>query len=281
MINKTFPLSGPIDLSCRLGYGSITVHAEEGVSEAAVVLTPRDKESDAAAEAVVEMRGSTLLVQARKPRGGLFDMPVFSGRSTERDALDVDITVPSGTPVKIGSFGAAVVVHGRCGPADIASGSTSTELDEVDGDLRLRYGTGPARATRVTGSVAVKSGAGSAIFGEVGGSLDMACGTGNLEVSVAHGNVRLRTGSGNASVASAEGDVELVSGSGSLSVGLPAGKSARLDVVTGGGRLNSQIPVEDNAPAAAGRTITIRLRTGSGDANIYRATPTVPADKTA
>jgi hypothetical protein len=115
----------------------------------------------------------------------------------------------------------------------------------------------------------------------VGGSLDMACGTGNLEIGTAHGSVRLRTGSGQASIGAAESDVELVSGSGGLSVGLRAGQSARLDVVTGGGRLDSELPVEDTPPSATGRAITIRARTGSGDVRIFRAEQTVPEDKTA
>jgi hypothetical protein len=277
----TFPLTGAIDLSCRVGYGSITVHAEDGVREATVALTPRDPASDLAARSTVEMRGTTLVVHAPKPRGTVFDIPLFTGRFAERDAVDVEITVPSGTHVKIASYGADVVVHGRCGSADIAGGSTSTQVDDVDGDLRLRYGSGPARALRVTGSVVVKSGAGAASFGEVGGALDMACGTGNLDVGTAHGSVRMRTGSGQVSIGVAESDVELVSGSGGLSVGLRAGQSARLDVVTGGGRLNSELPVEDTPRASTGRSIKIRARTGSGDFRIFRAEQSVPADKTA
>jgi hypothetical protein len=277
---KTFPLTGPIDLSCRIGYGSITVHAEDGVGDATVALTPRDPDSDITEHIKVDLRGSTLIVHGPKPRT-VFDLPLFSGRLTGRDAVDVDITVPSATAIKISSFGADIVVHGRCGTADIAGGTTSTQLDDVDGDLRLRYGSGPARVQRVTGSAVVKSGAGEASFGEVGGAVDMACGTGNLEIGTAHGTVRLRTGSGQASIGVAESDVELVSGSGGLSVGLRAGQSARLDVITGGGRLDSELPVEDAPPASTGRAIMIRARTGSGDVRIFRAEQSVPADKTA
>ena len=280
MTTTTFPLTRPIDLSCRVGYGSITVHAQDGIREAAVELTPRDPDSDVAERTRVDLRGTTLIVHAPKPRT-VFDLPLFTGRTSGRDALDVDITVPSGTHVKIASLGADVVVQGRCGSADVAGGSTSTQIDEVDGDLRLRYGSGPAHVERVTGSAMVKSGAGAATFGEVGGSLDMACGTGNLDIAIAHGSVRLRTGSGQASIGVAESDVELVSGSGGLSVGLRAGQSARLDVITGGGRLDSELPVEDAAPASTRRAITIRARTGSGDVRIFRAEQSVPEDKTA
>lgn len=284
MTTKTFPLAGlagPVELNCRMGFGSITVHADDDVREAKVVLTPHDPSSDAVAQTVVELRGSTLIVHARKPRGTVFDLPVLVGRAAERDAIDLDVTVPSGTPLKISSYGADLVVHGRCGTSDIASGIASTQLDHVDGDLRLRYGSGPARTRQVSGSVVVKSGSGAAWFGEVLGDVNMAWGSGSLELGIAHGGVRMRTGAGQASIAVAEHDVEFASGSGGLSVGLPAGQSARLDIVTGVGRLVSDLPVEDAPPAATGRTTTIRARTGSGDVHIFRAEPAVPDDKIA
>lgn len=270
MTTKTFPITGLIDVSCRLGFGAITVHADQPTSEAKVVLTPRTESSDILDRTIVEMRGSTLVVQSRKPRGAVFDIPVFTGR-IDADALDVDITVPPGTPLRLASYAADVVVHGRCGSADIASGASSTQLGEVDGRLRLRYGSGPSHADRVRGSVVVKCGSGAATFGEVDGPIDMACGTGSLDVTTARGRVRMRTGTGHTSIGIAEGDVEVTSGSGALSVGLRPGQSARLDVVTGGGQLRSDLPVEDHPPATAHEAITIRARTGSGDVHVFRA----------
>ncbi|MDQ1690222.1 MAG: hypothetical protein QOD87_330, partial [Pseudonocardiales bacterium] len=41
MTIQTFPLSGPINLQCRFGFGSLTVRAEDGISEASVQLTAR------------------------------------------------------------------------------------------------------------------------------------------------------------------------------------------------------------------------------------------------
>jgi hypothetical protein len=269
----SFPLSGPIQLSCRLGMGTITVHADDGVTEAKVVLTARDAKSDYVERTTVELSGSTLVVHGPKPRGPLFDLPVFAGRFGERDAVDADITVPAGTPIKIASWGADVVVKGQAGTTDIMSGSTTTEIDDVDGDLRLRYGSGPARARRVTGSVVVRAGSGSMTFGEVAGSIEVGCGSGSLDVGNAAGRVRMRTGTGQATIGAAGGDVDFTSGSGGLSVGLRRGQPARLDVITGAGQLRSDVAVEDAPPADTARAITIRARTGSGDVRIFRADP--------
>jgi hypothetical protein len=273
---SSFPVSRPIDLHVRLGFGTITVHADEGVAEAKVTITARDSSSDAVARTAVEMRDTTLVVHAPKPRGNVFDIPVFAGRR-ERDALDVDITVPAGTPMKIASWGADVVVTGRSGTSDIASGSTAITLEQVDGDLRLRYGSGPAQIQRVSGSVVIRAGSGTATFGQVGESLEVGCGSGSLEVGTAGGRVRMRTGSGHASIGAAGGDVDFASGSGGLSVGLRRGQPARLDVVTGAGQLRSELPIEDNPPANTVRALTIKARTGSGDVRIFRAEP-APVD---
>lgn len=271
MSTSSFPVSQPIELSARLGFGTITVHADDGVTEATVTISPRDPGSDTEARTTVEMRGSTLVVHGPKPRGTVFDIPIFGGRRSDRDALDVEITVPAGSTLRIASWGADVTVTGRSGMADIASGATTVAVEHVDGDLRLRYGSGPARVERVSGSVVVRAGSGSLTFGEVAGSVEVGCGSGSLDVGVAGGRVRMRTGSGQASIGTARGDVDFTSGSGGLSVGLRRGQPARLDVVTGAGQLRSDLPVEGERPAGTGQAITIRARTGSGDVHIRRA----------
>jgi hypothetical protein len=272
MTEKTFDLTGPINLDCRIGFGSVAVRAEEGVAQARVVLTPRDPDSDVVEHTTVELRGPTLVVQAPRQRGGLFDVPLLSRRSRDRDGLDVDVTVPAGTAMRISSDGADIVISGRSGSADIVSGSASVLLDDVDGDLRLRHGSGPAMARRVTGSVEAKFGSGKLSLGDVGGPIDVTCGSGTLMVGVAHGTLRLRTGSGGATIDAAEGDVDLTSGSGDLSIGLRPGHTARLDVVTGSGRLHSELAVDD-APPSGADPATIRARTGSGDVHLRRAAP--------
>jgi hypothetical protein len=268
-MNYEFPLTGAINLDCRLGYGAISVHAVEDLSTATVALSARESGSDVAEKCVVEMQGRTLTVRGRKPPNTIFDMPVFLGRASPRDALDADISVPAGTAMKISSYGADLIIDGRGGSADIASGATTIRIENVDGDLRVRFGSGPVQVSRVSGTVVLRYGSGEAHLGEIGGALDMACGSGSLDVQIAHGSVRARTGAGRASVGCAYGDVDLTSGSGGLEVGLPPGQNARLDVLTGGGQLQSELDVHDRAPG--GEAITVRTRTGSGNVRLFRA----------
>jgi hypothetical protein len=262
-----FPLSGPINLSARLGHGSLTVLAVDDLTEASVELTPRDGAEDYVDRITVEMAGPTLTVHAPR-QGGVFDL--FADRVRGQSAVDVVVRVPSDTAIKIATFTAGIVVRGRCGGADIASGSARIELDDVNGDLRLRYGHSSSSAKRVSGSVTVRSGAGNARFGEILGSLQSGFGSGRLEVDSVHGAVRSRTGAGEARLGAVYGDVDLASGSGAMSIGLPAGVTARLEVHTGSGRVRSDLPIEDEPKAAKG-AITVRARTGSGDVRLFRA----------
>jgi hypothetical protein len=267
MTTKTIPLTGPINLIGRIGHGSFTVTAKDDITEATITLVARSTDSDIVQRTAVELRGRTLTV-ATPRQGGVFDLALLGGRR-DRDALDATVIVPSGTAVKISTFTADISITGRSGNADVASGSSTIGIEHVDGDLRLRYGNGTAHVARVTGSVEARSGAGNVHFGEIGGALSCGCGTGDLTVSAVHGAVRSRAGSGTASLGAVYGDVDLASGSGAMTIGLPAGTTVRLDVTTGSGRVESDVPVED-APRGKGRPITVRARTGSGDVRLVR-----------
>jgi hypothetical protein len=266
MTTKTFALTQPINLVGRIGHGSFRVTALDDLTEATVTLTARTEGSEVLSRMSAELRGSTLQISSPR-QGGIFDL---LGGSRNHDAVDVEVTVPSGTPIKISSFTADITVTGRCGPADIASGASEINADHIDGDLRLRYGSGNCHIDHVTGSVQTRSGSGDAWFGEVGGALSSACGTGRLEVGTVRGAVRFRAGSGGATFGAIYGDVDLASGSGELRIGVPAGVSARLDLTTGSGHVDPQLPISQT-PAGGGRPITIRARTGSGDVQLFRA----------
>jgi hypothetical protein len=268
MTTKTFPLSGPINLQLRIPHGAVTVEAVDGLAEASVEAVPRHKNSDVLERLVIELDGPTLLV--RSPRqGGVFDLPIFGRRG--RDELDVQIRVPSGTAMHLLTFTASITVQGRVGGADLAWGAADASLDHVGGDLRVRFGSGTVRVAQVDGSVELRSGAGAVDLGEVRGAITAGCGSGNFDVLLAHDAVRSRSGSGNARIGAAHGDVDLVSGSGNVQIGVPAGVIAELDVSTGAGRIESDLPIDDAPRDAAAASIKLRARTGSGRVRLFRA----------
>lgn len=263
----TFPLSGPINLMVKIGTGSVTVTCRDDLAEATVVLTPRVPDSDILQRYTVEMQGPTLTVTGPRS-GGLSD--VFTGWRRDRDAVDIEVTVPTRTACKINTGTAPVIIKGTCGGADVATGTGDVTLDTIDGDLRLRTGSADATIESVTGDANTRTGSGDVQFGETGGSLHAGFGSGNLQIGVARGAVRSRAGSGDLRIDAVFGDVDLGAGSGTITIGLPSGVSARLDVTSGSGRVHSDLPIEDQ-PAAARGSITVRTRTGSGDVRLFRA----------
>jgi hypothetical protein len=267
MTVRTFPLTGRINLAARLGHGSLVVHCVDDLAEARVDVVARPGAEDYAARVTVEMAGPTLAVQAPR-QGGVFDL--LGDLWRKHAAVDVTVTIPTGTAMKVSTFTADVRVDGRSGGADIATASADVDIDEVDGDLRLRSGSAQTDVRRVSGSVLLRSGAGDAHFGEIGGDLHSGCGSGLLEAAVVRGSVRARSGAGQARLGAVFGDVDVATGSGQMSVGLPAGVTARLDLQTGSGRVRSDLPIEDR-PATTAGAISVRARTGSGDVHLFRA----------
>jgi hypothetical protein len=265
MTTRTFPISASISLLGRIGHGSFRVDARDGLDAATVELTG---DLSTVERATVELRGGTLIVSHPR-QGGIFDM-AFLGRNKDRDRLDVVVTVPTGTPIKISTYTADITTTGRVGSADLASGVAAIRVEDVDGDLRLRYGSGTSDVHYVRGAVHSRAGSGRGHFGEVGGVLTSACGSGDITIDLARGPVRTRAGSGDAVINAAHSDVDFVSGSGNVTLGLPSGRSARLDVTTGSGRVESEMPVESSATSGA-RPVQVRIRTGSGNIRLVRA----------
>lgn len=264
---RTFPLTGPVNLSARLGHGSLTVHCVDDLAEARVEVTARPGAEELVEHLTVELVGPTLTVAAPR-QGGVFD--VFGDMWRKNAGVDVDVTVPTGTAMKIATFTAAIRIEGRAGGADLATGSARIDVDEVGGDLRVRSGHATVTVRRVEGGVHARTGAGEIRFAEVAGDLDCVCGSGQVIVDSVQGRVRCRAGSGEARFGAVHADVDLASGSGPLTVGLPAGLTARLDLQTGSGRVASDLPVGER-PADGRNAITVRARTGSGDVLVRRA----------
>lgn len=263
----TFPVSGPIRVQVRL-HGTVSVEAHDELREARVALTPRDPSGEALERTVVELSRDTLTVTGPRNDGGIAARLMNLVR--DRDAVDAHIEVPAGTTITIATLTGDITLTGPCGNADLSTGSGEISVERIAGDLRLRVGSGDSRVGPVTGSVATKAGAGNVHLTEVGGSLDSAAGSGDLHAGHVRGALKSRAGSGDAHIDAVHGDADVASGSGSISLGLPSGLAARLDLSTGSGQVQSDLPVEQQ-PSAHARSTTIRARTGSGDIRLTRA----------
>lgn len=258
------PLEHPVELLVKLGQGSVTVTARDDVTEAVVRLTAREQGSDVLSRFTVEHAGRTLTVSGPR-QGGLVDL--LTGRG---EAVDVEVTVPTGTPTTVQTAAAQVTLTGRLGATDLLSGSGDVSVGEVDGDLRARTGSGDVRFGRVGGETALQTGSGDVTVDEAVGALRAVFGSGSLRIGSSGGPVRSKAGSGDVRIDRVGGDVDLVTGSGEITLGLPAGVPVQVDALAGSGQVRSELPVA-NTPSSTDGAISVRTRTGSGDVRLFRA----------
>lgn len=269
MTTHHFPLTGPVNLDVRVGLGAVVVRAEGDVDHAQVELIARSEDSDVLARTTAVMNGRTLTIRGPK---GRWVLDKRRGPTTRPDIVDVHVVVPAGTSMKLASYGAQSTVSGRAGSVLIATGAGSSTIERVEGDLVARFAHASLDVQHVDGSATVRFNGGHVHLGEVGGDVELACGTGDLDLAIAHGCVRARTGAGAVTIGQAGGGVDVATGSGELGVGLGQGQPARLDIITGHGRLICDLDVTDVEPVTAGGpAITIRARTGRGDVRLFRA----------
>ena len=87
-----------------------------------------------------------------------------------------------------------------------------------------------------------------------------------------HGTVNAQTASGDIAVAAATtGGVSVQTGSGDIEVGIAEGTAARLDLRTHSGKVRNTLRPTDG-PADGDDTLTVNVKTGSGDIAVQRAT---------
>ena len=180
--HTTFPLTGPINLMARSATARSPSPPRDDLAEATVRPDARATAAATSLEQLaVEMRGPTLAVVAPR-QGGLADL--LGGWRRDRDGIDVEIVVPDRHGDEAHHRQRR---HHRQGPRAAAPtsppASATIEVDTVDGDLRLRYGSATSqRRRRSPVRPTVRSGSGDATSARSAAMLQAGFGSGDLEV---------------------------------------------------------------------------------------------------
>ncbi|PXY30709.1 DUF4097 family beta strand repeat-containing protein [Prauserella flavalba] len=216
--------------------------------------------SDAVEQSRIEKSGGRLVVKGPKP------LPL---RNTP---LAVTVHAPKGSHLNIRTGTANVTVTGTAGRADVSTGSGSVDLEGAEGAATVRTGSGSVKLGPVPAGLQLRSGSGDVEAASLPGPATLATGTGDVWLGEVAGEVLIRTSSGDLSVAdAAAGSIEAITGSGDVRIGVRGGVAAEIDLSSGAGRVSSELDVAD-APPEGAVPLTIRARTGSGDALITKAT---------
>jgi DUF4097 and DUF4098 domain-containing protein YvlB len=278
---RTFAVAGPLALSVRLGSGNVAVTATD-TTEASVDLSPfRPGDADALRvieASKVELRGNSLTVHVPERSG--------FGRFGRTPAVQVRVTVPTGSTVTAEAGSADVGVTGTIDALDVQTGSGDVTAESC-GDARVRSGSGDVRVAAVkaatvksgsgditvdhsAGDLQLQSGSGDIRVGEAGGDGRVATASGDVVLDRTGGSIAVKTASGSVQVRrAAEGALAVTTASGDLGIGIPEGTVARLECSSVSGHVHSQLEPGD-APSGVERRLIVNARTVSGDISIKR-----------
>ena len=242
-----FPTPDPITATVEVVSGSVHLVATDR-DDTVVEVSPRDpnRASDVkvAEGARVEFRNGTLAVSA----GRRF---ISLGRG---GAVTIDIQLPSRSRLQVSSASAHLHADGEFGECRFATASGDIHVGSIAGNLK---------SDTASGDVTV---------GELAGDVKFGAASGSLSVRHLEGAVNAQTSSGDIVVAAAaNGALSVQTASGDVELGVPEGTAARLDLRTHSGEVRNTLQPSDG-PAQGDETLTVHVRTGSGDIRVQRAT---------
>jgi DUF4097 and DUF4098 domain-containing protein YvlB len=263
----TFATPQPIMATVEIVSGSVHLTASER-DDTVVRVSPRDpnRASDVrvAESAGVDFANGTLTVTAGR-------RIISLGRG---GAVIVDIELPSRSRVNVSSASAGLRADGDFGDCRLATASGDASIESVAGNLRCDSASGAISVAALAGQGSVSTASGDATFGELVGDITFRAASGSLSISRLRGTVNAQTASGDAAIAAAvSGEVSVQSGSGDTRVGVEEGTAAKLDLRTHSGAVRNSLQPSDG-PVDGDETLHLRVKTGSGDIVVRRATAT-------
>jgi hypothetical protein len=204
---RTFTVSGPVDLSVRTGSGDVDIRIGTGDRVQVIGrITAGRRFLENATERIrqietappIQQTGNTIRI------GDTRDDPRYRDVS-----ISYEVTVPATTQVN------------------------------------SQTGSGDQRIGRVNGAVRAQTGSGDIHIEGTGGGLDAHTGSGDIQVNAVSGAIKAQTGSGDIEVAQIQkADVDVQTGSGDVRLRLPGDAAFTLTARTGSGSIDTTHPVQ-------------------------------------
>jgi Putative adhesin len=274
---KTFQVSGPVDLEVQTRSGDIIVRSGPAGSVAIrgkIYVGDRWLAGNRHAE-VAEIEQHPPLRQD----GNSVRIDYVNARDI---SVNYEITVPVDTTVHAHTGSGDQVIEDVHGNADLQSGSGNMKLSRLTGEIRVQTGSGDVQAREIAGPVRGGAGSGNLELEEAGaGDIDLHTGSGNVTVRGIQGAFRGEAGSGDITAEGTQmGGWEIRTGSGNIRVRLPANAAFDANLSTSSGTLDVDAPITMTVQGRVQETHKqivgkvrgggplLTLRTGSGDIHI-------------
>lgn len=238
--DRSFQVSGPVDLEVLTGSGDITVRngAAGTVSIHAKIHSHNSWLGGDHKAEVQELQNNPPIRQ--------------NGNSIRIDyvhlnniSVDYEITVPENTAIRTHTGSGDQSVEGLKGNVDLESGSGDLKLARLTGEMRFQTGSGNVRGHELSGPAKVKAGSGDIEIEEIGaGDVDIRTGSGNITVNGIDGRFRAEAGSGNIHGKGSPKNLWSVrTGSGNVSLYVPADAAFDVDILSHSGTVTLGHPV--------------------------------------
>jgi DUF4097 and DUF4098 domain-containing protein YvlB len=265
IIMYEFPCPEPVALSMRIAGGAAEIVAEDR-AVATVEVSPYDGSEaahNAAARTRVELADGVLVVEAPEWTGLLF-------RRGPR--VRVTVRLPRDGDLSVTVASADVRAAGRYRAANLNSASGDISVEHITGDASAKSASGDVRLGRVDGDLRINGASGDFFVEQVGGDVSAHSASGDIAVDRVGGSFRATTASGDIQVgATTTGTVQVKSASGDVRVGVVPGTAVWLDLTSMSGDTRTDLEMPQQGGDQSVATLTLQVRTASGDIDVYRA----------
>ena len=275
---RTFQVSGPVDLEVFTHSGDITVRSgATGTVSIIGRIHVSDRWFNGGKKAEVEQ------LEKNPPLRQ-------SGNSIRIDyvnvhdiSIDYEITAPAETTVRARTGSGDQRLEGLHGNMDLESGSGDMRLRDLTGEIRTRTGSGNVESVKISGPFSAHAGSGDIRLEESGvGDVNVHTGSGNITLNGVDGALHAEAGSGDITVGGTEtGAWEVRTGSGNVGLRLPSRAAFDLDLSTSSGTIVVDEPVtttvqgrvQESRRSISGKVRgggpMIQVHTGSGNISIH------------
>ncbi|MGA7401802.1 MAG: DUF4097 family beta strand repeat-containing protein [Candidatus Sulfotelmatobacter sp.] len=275
--DKTFSVSGPVDLEVETHSGDITVrsgpagsvsiHGKIFVGDHWLFGNRHTDVSDIEQHPPLRQEGNRIRIDYV---------------NAHDISVDYEIVVPADTTIRTRSGSGDQMIEGTRGNLELESGSGDVKLSRVTGEIHLHTGSGDVRAREIAGAIRGGAGSGDIEVEEMGsGDIDLHTGSGNIMARGIQGAFHAEAGSGDITGEGTQtGTWEIRTGSGNVHVRLPANAAFDANLSTGSGTMEVspaitmtvQGRVQETRKQIVGKVggggPLLTVRTGSGDIHI-------------
>ena len=277
---QVYETPGSVSLQIKLPSGRVVVTTvdEPRTSVELVSLGRRGRDALEEVSVRLEERGDGHVVtieQLPRFRWG----PV---QITWDDAVEARITCPPGTDLDFSTGSGSLRVDGELGDVVAKTASGDVDLDRVRGTLGVKTASGDIRVREARSEATLTTVSGELQIDAFERTLGARAVSGDVRIGTVRAPVTVSTTSGDIRLDCVEaGEVQAQSVSGDARIGIGHGTRVWIDAASVSGKLESQLGLEDQAPAggpdAEAPVVPLRVKTVSGDVTIVRAPTSVTA----